>query len=390
MTPQATARLLRWLVGPPGPQRLRASQSLLATGAYLGTAAVHVAEVPMGIIAARDAALLIAAICIVGLGFFLVVRFGWNQGFADPSLTVPQMSAGIVIAAWAYAVTGPARAGAMATLLMCFVYALFALDARRARRLALGSFTLFGAVAVWRAHTDPGRYPPGIEAVHLAYVAILLYALVRLASRMHRLRERMKAQKTALARALETNQLLATRDELTGLPNRRHLIVLMVAERNRQQRTGLPLSVALVDLDRFKQINDTLGHSAGDIVLQRFAEVAQQSLRAGDALGRWGGEEFLLVLPDATPEQARLCLERLRTLLAATRFEDVAPGLRITFSAGVCAATPDDLMERVLERADEALYEAKAHGRDRTVLARALHTAAPNPAPGAVHATRSD
>jgi diguanylate cyclase (GGDEF)-like protein len=151
---------------------------------------------------------------------------------------------------------------------------------------------------------------------------------------------------------------LAASDPLTGLPNRRRWdeeAARMVA---RAERTGEPLTIALLDLDRFKGYNDAHGHQAGDRLLKTAAAAWRDQLRAGDLLARWGGEEFAVALPGATAEQAVPVLERLR---AATPDGQTA-------SAGVASFTPGASLAELVERADRALYGAKAGGRDRLQL----------------------
>jgi diguanylate cyclase (GGDEF)-like protein len=151
---------------------------------------------------------------------------------------------------------------------------------------------------------------------------------------------------------------MAASDPLTGLPNRRRWdeeAARMVA---RAERTGEPLTVALIDLDRFKSYNDAHGHQAGDRLLKSAAAAWRDQLRAGDLLARWGGEEFAVALPGATAEQAVPVLERLR---GATPDGQTA-------SAGVAAFTPGASLAELVEQADKALYSAKAAGRDRLQL----------------------
>jgi diguanylate cyclase (GGDEF)-like protein len=139
--------------------------------------------------------------------------------------------------------------------------------------------------------------------------------------RLGHIRERLRDQAAELKLALARNQELATRDVLTGLTNRRAMLEQMAIAAREIERHGQPLALVLFDLDHFKQINDTRGHAAGDRVLQRFGEVAQGEIRAGDVLARWGGEEFLLLLPRTGLEEAWRCAERIRTRLVALRME---------------------------------------------------------------------
>ena len=128
------------------------------------------------------------------------------------------------------------------------------------------------------------------------------------------------------------------------------------------------ICLALIDIDLFKSINDRFGHQGGDDVLRIFAAVTKTALRIGDLFSRWGGEEFLLMLPDTSVDQGVECLNRVREVLAATSFDTIAPGLRVTISAGVTDLHPSDRLEMAVERADQAMYRAKQSGRDQVIL----------------------
>ncbi|HWI10499.1 MAG TPA: GGDEF domain-containing protein [Burkholderiaceae bacterium] len=129
------------------------------------------------------------------------------------------------------------------------------------------------------------------------------------------------------------------------------------------------MSLALMDIDRFKLINDGHGHAVGDIVLQRFGQCAKTAVRQGDMLARWGGEEFLFVMPATASTQAIAAMERVREALRHVSFDDVAPGLVVTFSAGVAECAGERDLEAAIARADAAMYEAKRAGRDRVTAA---------------------
>lgn len=160
----------------------------------------------------------------------------------------------------------------------------------------------------------------------------------------------------------------AQTDALTGLSNRAHVLQQLDAQLERLRQPGGEdgrLAVVLLDLDHFKRINDGLGHEAGDRVLCDFARQLQQSTRRGDACGRLGGEEFMLLLVDVAPEQARAIVERLLQRLRQTSPIAERPELAYSASAGLALATPQDDARTVCQRADRALYAAKAGGRDR-------------------------
>ncbi|MFC3096344.1 sensor domain-containing diguanylate cyclase [Alteraurantiacibacter palmitatis] len=163
---------------------------------------------------------------------------------------------------------------------------------------------------------------------------------------------------------------LATTDELTGLANRREMFAgldRLIAAARRQKR---PLAVAVIDIDRFKLVNDTHGHSAGDEVIRCVAQMGLALMREQDLMGRLGGEEFLIAFPDCAAEDAAAACERLREGIAALPI--ILPegkALAVTISIGVAALLPDDDRTRLISRADEALYRAKKGGRDQVSLA---------------------
>lgn len=165
----------------------------------------------------------------------------------------------------------------------------------------------------------------------------------------------------------EQLRTLATRDFLTGAFNRRHFVELSERERQRSLRSGSALSLCLFDADHFKRVNDVYGHVAGDHVLTAMARAAQSVLRAGDVLGRLGGEEFAILLPDTELAGARAVAERVRRAVANSAVPNggSSEAIRVTISIGVAQLQPDEPFEGLLKRADRALYAAKDLGRDR-------------------------
>jgi diguanylate cyclase (GGDEF)-like protein/PAS domain S-box-containing protein len=163
---------------------------------------------------------------------------------------------------------------------------------------------------------------------------------------------------------------LATCDSLTGAANRRHFYELMHAERERALRGGHRLSLCLFDVDHFKSINDQHGHVAGDHALSAIAQAAKSQLRVNDALGRLGGEEFAILLPDTDQAGALVLAERVRAAVERAVVPSGEPAgergaIRVTVSLGVAELRADEPMESLLKRADRALYAAKDHGRNR-------------------------
>jgi diguanylate cyclase (GGDEF)-like protein len=158
---------------------------------------------------------------------------------------------------------------------------------------------------------------------------------------------------------------LASQDGLTGLPNRRRTAQFAAAALQAARSQGVPLTIAIIDMDHFKAINDCCGHATGDSVLKAFARATGEALRTGDLLGRWGGEEFLLVMPGSTPQVAAATLERLRTLMFGIRLPASGVGLRVSLSAGIAEFDANvRSLDDFIARADGALYAAKSAGRD--------------------------
>lgn len=161
-------------------------------------------------------------------------------------------------------------------------------------------------------------------------------------------------------------------DPLTGLMNRRAFMRHVELELQRVQRGSAELCVAIVDLDNFKRVNDTWGHACGDMVLCRMADILRDATRAYDVAARIGGEEFVLLLPGATPLRAQALLERLLQRMSAEHFECRGEAFRVTFSAGVtgCRAATFCRADELIDRADKALYEAKTSGKARVLVHR--------------------
>ncbi len=176
----------------------------------------------------------------------------------------------------------------------------------------------------------------------------------------------LKNNEKSLRQAHEAALKASRTDQLTGLPNRRHILGLLDEALAANEATGSGLCIAVIDLDNFKGINDAHGHEAGDAVLEHFARVCRERVRSQDLLGRTGGEEFLLLLPQVSLDQASRIVDRVRDGFPPAVLGHSGLQLPCTFSAGVTKALPDDDRSSILRRADRALYAAKEEGRNRT------------------------
>ncbi len=355
-----------WL-GTERAQRLRLRQTSLAMALMVTSiAALHYAIYVGG--DRPDLLLWAWTACSMGgmVLFYAAIRSGWSLRFRDPSLTSQQIAFAITVAALGYAQAGPLRGAVFPVLTLILMFGMFQLRARNAYVLSLFALTLFGAAMGLMALRRPTVYPPAVEVGHFLMLACMLPAVATLTARLSRIRRRLSEQREELGRALAQLQAIATRDELTGLPNRRQMQALMDQELLRSLRHHHDFSIALLDLDHFKRVNDAHGHAAGDAVLRAFAQAGQAALRATDVLARWGGEEFVVLLPDTAMPPALGGMERLRQQIAALRIDAGAGApLSITVSIGLTGHRRNDSLAQTLKRADQLLYQAKAEGRNR-------------------------
>lgn len=162
---------------------------------------------------------------------------------------------------------------------------------------------------------------------------------------------------------------LALLDELTRLPNRRHTLTMAEQLWQQSSQTGQPFAVLALDIDFFKKVNDTFGHQAGDLVLKKIGHCLRTGLRPQDKVGRVGGEEFLLLLPNTNSSQATEIAQRLCRLVAELNFDELAPAHQVTVSIGIAGRTAQHDLLALWHQADTALYQAKQQGRNRAVLA---------------------
>jgi diguanylate cyclase (GGDEF)-like protein len=349
--PRARGRLAIWLTS--------VSTYLLYTG-------ILWVQVALGYTPAHVGWALTAGTCTVNLILYFGVRHQWGPRW-DRSLGGIQLLVGIVFMWLCYATAGPAAPATVIVVASHIVYAMFAMPPRQVWQLvALSLGGLAGTMCV--SHLlQPERYPPGEQLVSFLYASLVVVLIARLAAIVARMNEGLRTQSRELAHALERVRQLATRDDLTQVHNRRHITELMGIEQNQHERSGSSLCVALLDIDHFKAVNDNLGHQAGDEVLRRFAQATQLALRTSDLLGRWGGEEFIVVFPDTSLDDARVALQRVRDQLLRTDFHHGTVELRVTFSAGLVCIQPGENIEQAVERADQAMYRAKTRGRDCVV-----------------------
>jgi diguanylate cyclase (GGDEF)-like protein len=308
-------------------------------------------------------------------GFFNVaVRLGWNLRFKDRWLLWAQLLANYVIQLIFIVAAPRLWMIFLASSLVSFNYAMLGFTSRQFTWTWLG----FGATTALALWIGRDRFAcPELNNVNVVLLWLFFFLAVRrlalIGMQFSTLRAELSQRNRQLTLSLARIQELASHDDLTGAFNRRHFMELLVDERERSHRTQQPYSVALFDLDHFKTINDRFGHGAGDAVLRDFCTLVQAHMRVTDRFARWGGEEFVLLMPVTTPvESASLAVERIRSAVASHDWSCTSPltaELRVTVSAGVATSVPGESVEALVARADVALYQAKDAGRNCFVMA---------------------
>ncbi len=350
-------------------QRLRLAQSglamvLMGAGVVAMHYAVYVGLAPSGPVAWWTA-LSLGGMVVA----YTLIRTGWSRRFEDAALALAQMLYAITCGAAAYALVGAARGGVFPIVMVILMFGMFAATPRQMFWVSVYAVALFGAVMALMAWRRPEVYRPVVEAGHFIMVATMMPAVSILAGRLSEMRQRMRQQRVDLKHAMSRIQDLATRDALTGLINRRHMEELLEQERQRSVRSGHPFCVAVIDIDRFKPLNAQYTRSAGDEVLCALSREALAVIRLSDRLSRWGGQKFVLLMPETRASLGRGGVDRLRERVEAMSVRAAGVELHVTLSVGLAEHRAGETVAQALERADQALYEAKAQGRNRVVSA---------------------
>lgn len=348
-------------------QRRCMKAMLIAAFVYAICAGVLAYGALQGLFASGPATVLAALMGATVLGFYLIMRSGLNRRLDEPTMAFQQSLVAQTLVGCAYALTGPMHVANLMLFALVMTFGMFDMKVRNARIMAAYTIAVVGSAMLWGWYHDPAGYPPRLEIVYFVVAVTVLTSVSQLSVVLAIMRGRLQRQKGELEQALAHIKDLATHDELTGLSNRRHILELLQQSALRHKRGGPAFYVAMVDLDHFKKINDEHGHAVGDDALRSFARQAQAQLRNTDDIGRWGGEEFLILMPETPPGDPNVGLERLRASLAGCEASDNVAGLRVLFSAGLSRYREGEAVGDTIERADRAVYAAKAAGRNRTV-----------------------
>lgn len=322
----------------------------------------------------------LACALLVNSSFFVLIRFGWSRRFADPSMVSAQIGfAALLALVIGYHVAAQAMVITQMLYFTAFFFGVFRFSRRQYLFLAAIAALAYLVMLLLKYDASLRSGPDfRLEMLHFMVLVVVLLWMSLLGSYVARMRSKLVDKSAALASALGRLKELASRDELTGLHNRRHLLEILGQQEERARRHGEPFTLGILDIDHFKQINDSHGHGVGDEVLKAFSERIRNLLRRMDVIGRddservfgrYGGEEFLLLLPYAEGENALACLRRLHAAVQAAAFQTSVGLLDVTFSAGVAQYRAGESVGDLIQRADEALYRAKTAGRNRIEFA---------------------
>jgi diguanylate cyclase (GGDEF)-like protein len=303
------------------------------------------------------------------IGFFVVLSEAHvNDRFEDHYLTIFQVGGHVALQLMFLLAAPEIGYAFLSVLFLIFGFGALRMTSRQAT--IAWTLTTMGLAPIFLLTNTPIGMPVATDIERFA--AMLCYiltigqcAFVGLYGSS--LRKMLYNRSFELKEANRRIEELAELDELTGSLNRRCIMRMLDQEVSRAQRTKAPCSIALIDLDWFKRINDTYGHPTGDEVLRTFAITVFANIRNFDRFGRFGGEEFLLVLPDTPQETASRILDRLRAIIAELDWSAFSAGMQVTVSAGIATLNPNETSDAILARADRALYAAKAQGRNRIV-----------------------
>jgi diguanylate cyclase (GGDEF)-like protein len=305
------------------------------------------------------------------IGFFVALsETRVNDRFEDHYLTIFQLS-GHVALQLGFLLAAPEIGYVfLSVLFLIFEFGALRMTSRQAT--IVWTLTTMGLAPIFLLSSSPIGMPVATSIERLA--AMLCYVLMIgqcafLGLYGSSLRKMLYNRSSELKAANKRIEELAELDELTGSFNRRCIMRMLDDEIARAHRLKAPCSVALIDLDWFKRVNDAYGHPTGDEVLRTFAITVFANIRNIDRFGRYGGEEFLLLLPETQNDAAARILDRLRAIIADLDWSAFSPGMQVTISAGVATLRADESADTFLARADSALYTAKARGRNRIASA---------------------
>jgi diguanylate cyclase (GGDEF)-like protein len=364
VSPRRTARALSLRA-----RQRRQIQGMIAAS-YLVDALVLLVYARAGTIPATVSSAF--ALCgLLSVACYMVLsETGFTERFKDHYFVAPQLIVSTAILL-AFTYIAP-EVGVMFLSTLFVVFNFGSLRSTPRQTAIFWTAMAVGLAGLFLLTDKPISMPHGTHLERFATMSVFILTIGRcmfLGIFSSAMRQSLYQSGLKLKQAYKRIEELAELDELTGSFNRRCIMRMLDDEIARAHRSQTPCSIALIDLDWFKRINDAYGHPTGDEVLRTFAITVFANIRNIDRFGRYGGEEFLLVLPDTPADRAARILDRLRAIIADLDWSAFSPGMQVTISAGVATLRADETEDTFLTRADNALYAAKARGRNRIASA---------------------
>lgn len=342
---------------------------------YIGQVASYSLGASVLLLYAFDGAVSMTVPSLFWLGGLLIIgtftvlsEAGFGDRFEDHYLTVFQISAHMALQLVFLLAVPTVGVAFIAVLFLIFAFGTLRMTSAQA--MLTWALATCGLAFVFLGSDLPIGLPVATRLERTASMLCFVLVIGQCASLGlfgATLRKILYRRSIELKAAYQRIEELAELDELTGSYNRRCIMRLLGAEIEKSRQASAPCAIALIDLDWFKRINDAHGHPVGDEVLRTFAITIFANIRPADCFGRYGGEEFLLLLPGTDGEAASRMLDRLRGIIVDLDWSAFSPGMRVTISAGVVTLRDNDTADTFLVRADSALYSAKALGRNRIV-----------------------
>lgn len=346
-------------------QALRIRRFFISLGIYILNLPLSYLAYEAGMMEYRELYWYWIIILAVNVFLYIVFRTGLNERRKDPSLTSFQICIASLVVMYGIFFIYEARGIFFSVYILILLFGIFRLHTRQFLGASAFILLTYGIDVFLLQIFRPQDIELRIEIFQWLALAIVLTSVSFIGGNISSLRHDLSTSRKKLQASLATIKEMAIHDDLTGFYNRRHLMDLLEIENNRAVRTGSAFSLAMMDLDKFKSVNDTFGHQVGDNVLLTFSAIIHSVLRKSDFCGRYGGEEFLVVLTQTDLQEAKVFAERVRSRVEESFFPELGPQSGITVSIGIAEHRINEGIEKTISRADEALYRAKKNGRNR-------------------------
>jgi diguanylate cyclase (GGDEF)-like protein len=345
-------------------QALRISRFFISLGIYALNLPLSYLAYKAGIIESTELSWYWIIILATNIILYIIFRTGLNERMKDPSLTSLQICIASLAVMYGIFFAYEARGILFSIYILILLFGIFRLDTRQFLLVSAFILLTYGVDIFLLGVFRPQDIDLKIEVFQWLALAIVLISVSFIGGNISSLRRDLSASRKKIQASLIKIREMAIHDDLTGFYNRRHLMELIETENSRSVRTGSVFSLVMMDIDKFKSINDTFGHQAGDNVLITFSAIIRSILRKTDFCGRYGGEEFLIVLTETDIQEAKVFAERIRACVEESFFPDLGADSRVTVSIGIARHRNKEDVEKTISRADEAMYKAKKGGRN--------------------------